>query len=74
MNGALFPAPLKLDRRFQMVMYIARAIAWGLSHMLRIPRAEAISHRDLDHAHWDPTQRRWSTHGDAREGTVARAA
>ena len=57
-----------------MIMYMAQAIPWVLSRMLRIPRAEPVPHRELEHAHWDPTRRRWFTHEDAPEGTVARAA
>lgn len=57
-----------------MVMYKAQAIGWMLSRMLRIPRSERVPHRDLEHAHWDPTLRRWFTHEEAAEGRVARAA
>lgn len=57
-----------------MVMYIARAVAWGLSRMLRVPPAEPVAHGDLEHAHWDRTSRRWFTHDDHPEGRADRAA
>jgi hypothetical protein len=57
-----------------MVMYIAQAIGWGWSWLLRRPRNQAIPHRDLEHAHWDPIARRWLRHSEIQERTPARAA
>ncbi|HEY4865218.1 MAG TPA: hypothetical protein VIK45_06870 [Candidatus Dormibacteraeota bacterium] len=57
-----------------MIMYIARAIAWGLSRVFRIEEDVPVAHLDLEHAHWDPTRREWYTHEDHPERTAARAA
>jgi hypothetical protein len=57
-----------------MIMYMARAIAWGLSRLLRIPEDASVAHRDLEHAHWDPTRREWFTHEGDPDRTAARAA
>ncbi|MBJ7599039.1 hypothetical protein [Candidatus Nephthysia bennettiae] len=57
-----------------MIMYMARAIAWGLSRMLHITEDVPVAHLDLEHAHWDPTRREWFTHEDDLERTAARAA
>jgi len=57
-----------------MVMYIAQAIGWGWSWVLRRPRNQPISHRELAHAHWDPIARRWLTHSDMHESAPTRAA
>jgi hypothetical protein len=57
-----------------MIMYIARAIAWGLSRVFRIEEDVPVAHLDLEHAHWDPTRREWYTHEHHPERTAARAA
>lgn len=57
-----------------MVMYIAQAIGWSWSWLLRRPRSQAIAHRDLEHAHWDPLGRRWMTHADGPQAEVGQAA
>jgi hypothetical protein len=57
-----------------MIMYMARAIAWGLSRLLRTTEDVPVAHRDLEHAHWDPTRREWFTHDHDAERTAARAA
>ena len=57
-----------------MIMYIARAIAWGLSRVFRIEEDVPVAHLDLEHAHWDPSRREWFTHEDHPERTAARAA
>ena len=57
-----------------MVMYIALATGWAWSWLLRRPRNQPISHRDLEHAHWDPDSRQWFIHADLHEVTPARAA
>jgi hypothetical protein len=57
-----------------MIMYIARAIAWGLSRVFRIEEDVPVAHLDLDHAHWDATRREWYTHEDHHERAAARAA
>lgn len=57
-----------------MVMYIAQAIGWSWSWLLRRPRSQAIAHRDLEHAHWDPLRRRWMTHADGPQAEVGQAA
>ena len=57
-----------------MIMYMARALACGLSRVFRNTEDVRIAHLDLEHAHWDPTRREWFTHEDAPERTAARAA
>ena len=57
-----------------MIMYMTRAIAWGLSRVFRIAEDVPVAHLDLDHAHWDPTRREWFTHEGDPESTAARAA
>ena len=57
-----------------MIMYVARAIAWGLSRVFGIPEDVQVAHRDLEHAHWDPARREWFTHEDELQRTAARAA
>jgi hypothetical protein len=57
-----------------MIMYITRAIAWGLSRVFRVAEQVPVAHLELEHAHWDPTRREWFIHADAPESTVARAA
>ena len=57
-----------------MIMYMTRAIAWGLSRVFRIAEDVPVAHRDLEHAHWDPSRRNWFTHEDEPERTAARAA
>jgi hypothetical protein len=57
-----------------MIMYMARALAWGLSRVFRNREDVRVAHLDLEHAHWDPTRREWFTHEDDRERTPARAA
>jgi len=46
----------------QMVVTLARAIAWGVSGLLGVRHDELVAHRDLEHAHWDPVTRTWFTH------------
>lgn len=57
-----------------MIRYAVRAVVWGLSRVARVPRDEAVTHRSLEHAHWDRSTRRWYTHADDAEGTAPRAA
>ena len=57
-----------------MIMYIARAIAWGLSRVFRTTEDVPVAHLDLEHAHWDPTRREWFTHAGDPQRTAARAA
>ena len=57
-----------------MIMYIARAIAWGLSRVFRVAEDVPVGHLGLEHAHWDPTRRQWFTHENDPERTAARAA
>lgn len=57
-----------------MIMYMARALAWGMARLLGVPESVPVAHGDLEHAHWDPTSRRWFTHADHAAETVARAA
>ncbi|MDQ6922093.1 MAG: hypothetical protein M3170_10875 [Candidatus Dormibacteraeota bacterium] len=57
-----------------MIMYIARAITWGLSRVFRLSEDVRVAHLDLEHAHWDPARREWFTHVDHPERTAARAA
>jgi len=57
-----------------MIMYMARAIAWGLSRVLGIPEDVPVAHGDLEHAHWDPTRREWFTHDHDAGTPAARAA
>lgn len=57
-----------------MITYIGRAIAWGLSRVFRVGEDVPVPHRDLAHAHWDPTRHRWFTHKEEPESTAARAA
>jgi hypothetical protein len=57
-----------------MVMNVARAVAWGLTWMLRVPRSEPVAHRGVEHAHWERAQRRWVVHQEEPEPTVSRAA
>jgi hypothetical protein len=57
-----------------MVVFITQAIGWGWSQLLRRPRNQPVSHRELEHAHWDPVGRRWFIHADRQTGEVARAA
>ena len=56
------------------IMYMTRAIAWGLSRVFRIAEDVPVAHLDLEHAHWDPTRREWFTHEGDPESTAARAA
>ena len=57
-----------------MIMYMTRAIAWGLSRVFGIAEEVPVAHLHLEHAHWDPTRREWFTHEDDPERTAARAA
>jgi hypothetical protein len=57
-----------------MIMYMARAIAWGLARALRIPEDAPVAHRNLEHAHWDPIRHEWFTHEGDPAQTAARAA
>jgi hypothetical protein len=57
-----------------MIMYMARAIAWGLSRVFRMTEDVPVAHLDLEHAHWDPTRREWFTHEHDPQRTTARAA
>jgi hypothetical protein len=57
-----------------MVMFIADAIGWSWSWLRRKPRNQPVSHRDLEHAHWDPVERLWFTHTGTQQAEVARAA
>jgi hypothetical protein len=50
---------------FQMVITLARAIAWGVSGLLGVRHDEPVAHRDLQHAHWDPVTRTWFTHEES---------
>jgi hypothetical protein len=57
-----------------MVMFMAQALAWGVSRVLRTPRSAPFEHQELEHAHWDATNRRWFKHEDEAGGAVSRAA
>jgi hypothetical protein len=57
-----------------MIMYMTRAIAWGLSRVFRTTEDVRVAHLDLEHAHWDPNRREWFTHEHDPERTAARAA
>jgi hypothetical protein len=57
-----------------MIMYLARAIAWGLSQVFRTAEDVPVAHVDLEHAHWDPSRREWFTHEHDPERMAARAA
>jgi hypothetical protein len=57
-----------------MVSYVTHAVTWGISQLLGIRHDALVAHRDLEHAHWDRVGRRWFTHEDDRETTVAPAA
>ena len=57
-----------------MIMYMARALAWGVARLLGVPESVPVAHSDLEHAHWDSTSRRWFTHADHAAETLARAA
>ena len=54
-----------------MVRYLADAIAWGIRWIAGDGREAALSHAELEHAHWDPVARRWVGHSD---GAGRRAA
>lgn len=47
-----------------MVMNVARAMAWGVSTLLGLGREERAGHGEVEHLHWDRTERRWRAHDD----------
>jgi hypothetical protein len=65
---------LEVHLEIAMIMHMARAIVWGMSRVLGIQEAEPVVHRDLEHAHWDSSGRRWHTHAADRDGSMPNAA
>jgi len=57
-----------------MVTYVTGAVAWAWSRALGVDQNAPIAHRDLQHAHWDPTMHQWFGHEDEPEVSVIRAA
>jgi hypothetical protein len=57
-----------------MIMFMARAIGWGVARFLGVPEDVPVPHGELEHAHWDPIRREWFTHAEAAESSVAHAA
>ncbi|HEX6548649.1 MAG TPA: hypothetical protein VF134_07915 [Candidatus Dormibacteraeota bacterium] len=45
-----------------LVWNIEHGLTWGVTRLLGHRPEPPVAHRELEHAHWDPVERRWYTH------------
>lgn len=57
-----------------MVTNTKLAVRWALWWLARRPDSQPVAHSDLEHAHWDRSERRWLTHEHPEAPALADAA